>query len=125
MTNLVAKKDRVLAGEIDVAVKLGNPLDGATSSKIVAEARLRKEILARKAARAIGRGGRGESRGGRGRSSSRGGRGGRGGGRGASVGGERVNNRGRRGAARFEEAGETAGSGGGRGGGRGGRGRRR
>ena len=125
VTNLVAKKDRVLAGEIDVAVKLGNPLDGATSSKIVAEARLRKEILARKAARAIGRGGRGESRGGRGRSSSRGGRGGRGGGRGASAGGERVNNRGRRGAARFEEAGETAGSGGGRGGGRGGRGRRR
>ena len=125
VTNLVAKKDRVLAGEIDVAVKLGNPLDGATSSKIVAEARLRKEILARKAARAIGRGGRGESRGGRGRSSSRGGRGRRGGGRGASVGGERVNNRGRRGAARFEEAGETAGSGGGRGGGRGGRGRRR
>ena len=56
VTNLVTKKDRVLANEIDVAVKLGQPLDSATSSKAVADARQRKETLARKVARQAARG---------------------------------------------------------------------
>ena len=42
VTNLVAKKDRVLAGEIDNAVKLGLPIDNATSSRAVSEARKKK-----------------------------------------------------------------------------------
>ena len=68
VTNLVAKKDRVLANEIDMAVKLGKPLDSATSSRAGADARQRKETLARKVARqaARGRGGGGGGRGGRG-----------------------------------------------------------
>ena len=66
VTNLVAKKDRVLANEIDVAVKLGQPLDSATSSRAVSEARQRKEMLARKMAREAARGGgRGGGRGGK------------------------------------------------------------
>ena len=64
VTNLVTKKDRVLANEIDVAVKLGQPLDSATSSKAVADARQRKETLARKVARQAARG-RGRGGGGR------------------------------------------------------------
>ena len=67
VTNLVTKKDRVLANEIDVAVKLGQPLDSATSSKAVADARQRKETLARKVARQAARGrGRGAGEGGEG-----------------------------------------------------------
>ena len=42
VTNLVAKKDRVLAGEIDTAVKLGLPIDNATSSRAISEARKKK-----------------------------------------------------------------------------------
>ena len=112
VTNLVEKKDRVLANDIDVAVKLGQPLDKATSSKAVAEARKRKVVLERRERKMSGRGG----------GAGRGGRGGRGGGRGgggkgkATAGagsGRRGSNRGTRGAAR---AGEGAGSGGGRGG---------
>ena len=115
VTNLVTKKDRVLANEIDVAVKLGQPLDSATSSKAVADARQRKETLARKVARQAARG--------RGRGGAGGGRGGRGGGRagaaaraakpqkqtaGAGAGGRR-SQRGVRGAAR-NEAPETRGA---------------
>ena len=115
VTNLVTKKDRVLANEIDVAVKLGQPLDSATSSKAVADARQRKETLARKVARQAARG--------RGRGKAGGGRGGRGGGRagaaaraakpqkqtaGAGAGGRR-SQRGVRGAAR-NEAPETRGA---------------
>jgi superfamily II DNA/RNA helicase len=44
VTNLVAKKDRVLASEIDNAVKLGLPIDNATSSRAVSEARKKKSI---------------------------------------------------------------------------------
>lgn len=123
VTNLVAKKDRVLANEIDLAVKLGNPLDAATSSRAVADARARKETQARKMAREArfdgGRGdkGRGGGRGGRG---SRGGRGGRGRDT-AGVSAGRARRSGTRGAARNEEG--EGNSAGGRGGGRGGRGR--
>ena len=42
VTNLVTKKDRVLAGEIDTAVKLGLPIDNATSSRAISEARKKK-----------------------------------------------------------------------------------
>ena len=97
VTNLVAKKDRVLANEIDVAVKLGQPLDSATSSRAVSEARQRKEMLARKMAREAARGG--------GRGGGRGGK--RGGGRGAArakaTTTDRRSNRGVRGAARSDE----------------------
>jgi len=44
VTNLVAKKDRILAGEIDSAVKLGLPIDNATSSRAVSEARKKKAL---------------------------------------------------------------------------------
>jgi superfamily II DNA/RNA helicase len=44
VTNLVARKDRVLASEIDNAVKLGLPIDNATSSRAVSEARKKKSI---------------------------------------------------------------------------------
>lgn len=116
VTNLVAKKDRVLANEIDMAVKLGQPLDSATSSRAVADARQRKEMLARKVARqARFDGGRGGGRGGRG---GRGDKGGRGKTTAAAGAGGRTR-RGVRGAARNEE-GESTGRGG-----RGGRGGRR
>ena len=123
VTNLVAKKDRVLANEIDLAVKLGNPLDAATSSRAVADARARKETQARKMAReARFDGGRGDKDrgGGRGGRGSRGGRGGRGRDT-AGVSAGRARRSGTRGAARNEEG--EGNSAGGRGGGRGGRGR--
>ena len=94
VTNLVAKKDRILAQEIDVAVKMGQPLDSATSSKAVVEARRRRAQLERKALRV----------GGRDRVM-------------ADLKPRRESNRGKRGAARFETGEEkTAKAGGGRGG---------
>ena len=111
VSNLVAKKDRVLANEIDMAVKLGQPLDSATSSRAVADARQRKEALARKTARLarFGAGGRG----------GRGGRGVRGAKAAAAAGaGPGRTRRGVRGAARNEASAESSGRGG-RGGGRG------
>ena len=108
VTNLVAKKDRILAQEIDVAVKMGQPLDSATSSKAVVEARRRRAQLERKALRVGGRGG--------GRTGGRGGRGGRDRVM-ADLKPRRESNRGKRGAARFETGEEkTAKAGGGRGG---------
>ena len=57
VTSLVAKKDKILANEIDTAVKMGQPLDSASSSKAVVEARRRRAQLERKAMRVGGRGG--------------------------------------------------------------------
>jgi len=56
VTNLVAKKDRVLAGEIDNAVKLGLPIDNATSSRAVSEARKKQSAREARDRRTGGRG---------------------------------------------------------------------
>jgi superfamily II DNA/RNA helicase len=45
VTSLVAKKDKILANEIDTAVKMGQPLDSASSSKAVVEARRRRAVV--------------------------------------------------------------------------------
>ena len=103
VTNLISKRDKVLANEIDVAVRLGRPIDDATSSKAVAEIRKMKlvderrrakgkEVDTKKHFKSSNRGRRGSSRyernedaqegGGRGGGGRGGRRGGRGGGRG-------------------------------------------
>lgn len=80
VTNLVTKKDRVLAGEIDAAVKLGLPIDNATSSRAISEARRKKSIADARDARDGGRSRVKEAR----------------------ARDAKPSNRGRRGAARFE-----------------------
>ena len=89
VTNLVAKKDRVLAGEIDSAVKLGLPIDNATSSKAVSEARRKKATTDARERRTGGR-----SRTAPAKASDR----------------APSSNRGRRGAARFEQPSKPSGT---------------
>ena len=101
VTNLISKRDKVLANEIDVAVRLGRPIDDATSSKAVAEIRKMKLVDERRRAK------------------------------GKQVDTKKnfkTSNRGRRGSSRYESSeseqggGRGGGKGGGKGRGRGGRG---
>jgi len=99
VTNLISKRDKVLANEIDVAVRLGRPIDDATSSKAVAEIRKMKLVDERRRAKGkqvdtkknfktSNRGRRGSSRYESSESEQGGGRGGgRGGGKGRGRGG--------------------------------------
>jgi superfamily II DNA/RNA helicase len=139
VTNLITKRDKVLANEIDIAVRLGRPIDDATSSKAVAEIRKMKlvderrrakgkEVDTKKNFKPSNRGRRGSSRTEEGStsSSSSSGRGGAGAGRGGAGAGRGGAGGGRGGAGGGRSSGRGGaggrGGGGGRSSGRGGRG---